>query len=129
MSFTEPHTPARQGGMTLGGILLLLLVGGLFARIALQLVPVYLDDLKIKSVMESLVADPAAFDQGPRGLREKISRKLYINEVRDLDERLFKIHAVPNGVQVDLKYEVRRPILGNVDAVASFTHSVTLARP
>ena len=129
MSSNNPRLPGRQGGMTLGGILLLLLVGGFFARVALQLVPVYLSDLKIKGAMESLSEDATALEQGPPGIRTKLDRKLYVNDVRDLDLKLFKIHRIPKGYQVDLNYEVRKPILGNVDAIVSFHHSVTLGRP
>ena len=129
MSSSDPRLPRRQGGMTFGGVLLLLLVGGFFARVALQLVPVYLNDFKIKEVMESLTGDATALEQGPPGIRTKLDRKLYVNEVRDLDLKLFKIHPVAKGFQVDLNYEVRKPILGNVDAIVSFHHSVTLGRP
>ena len=129
MSSNDPRLPGRQGGMTFGGILLFLLIGGFFARVALQLVPVYLSDFKVKEVMESLVGDPTALEQGPPGIRTKLDRKLYVNEVRDLDLKLFKIHREANGFQVDLNYEVRKPILGNVDAIVSFHHSVTLGRP
>ena len=129
MSSNDPRFPRRQGGMTLGGMLLLLLAGGFFARIALQLLPVYLEDLKIKEVMESLAGDPTALEQGPPGIRTKLDRKLYVNAVSDVDPKQFKIHRVANGFQVDLNYEVRKPIFGNVDAIVSFHHSVTLGRP
>ena len=116
----------KQQGMTFISILILLIIGGFFVLLAFKLGPIYVENYQVKSALASLQKEPRASGMSPHELRILIDKKLYINEVRSFDPKQFKIKSVDNKKVVEIKYEVREPIMGNVDALVKFFEKVEL---
>lgn len=116
----------KQQGMTFISILVLLVIGGFFILLAFKLGPIYIENYHVKSALASLQNEPGVAGKAPRELRILIDKKLYINEVRSFNPKQFKIKNQDNKKVVEIKYEVRTPILGNVDALVKFFESVEL---
>jgi len=112
--------------MTFIGILLILAAAAFLATMAVRLVPHYVQYATVKSVMDGLKHDPDVLGGGQEAILKTIDNKLYINEVRNVPRNYFKLKRVPNGVELSVSYEVREPILGNLDALMTFAHQVTL---
>lgn len=113
----------QRGASTLG-MLILLSYGALVLLLTLKLLPVYLDDLTIKSVMEGLVADTSADVRSatPERLRELIRKRLGVNNVSGIDAKDIKIVREGPITKLDASYEVRTPMIANADVVLSFQH-------
>jgi hypothetical protein len=116
----------KQQGMTFISMLILLVIGGFFVLLAFKLGPIYIENYQVKSALASLKNEPGAAGKSPQELRILIDRKLYINEVRSFDPKQFKVKNVDGKKTVEIKYEVREPILGNVDALVKFFEKVEL---
>ncbi len=121
---TRKNTVAAGLG-TLGLLLVLIIVGALVG-IAFRLVPIYIDYFTIVGALKGLKDDPQSAQMSPPELRRSIQDRLYINNVTSVGYDDFKIRKDRNQTIIQVVYEVRRPLVGNLDVVAKFDESVTL---
>lgn len=118
------NTIKKQTGSAMGNlVLVLLLVFG--ALTAMKLWSPYFDDMAIKSALNSVAKDDASHSMSAKDLVEAIKKRLDINEV-DLDSKSIHIKKDDGLIKIDIKYERRIHMYGNIDAVLSFDHSATI---
>ncbi len=116
-----------QRGMGFVTLFIILAIAGVMAIAAMKIVPMYLDDASVQSAFSALEKqkDPGMSRQDVKNFLEK---RLYINQ---LDEKIslesLKVESAPGGGKmISMKYEARATVMGNLDAVATFSHSVTV---
>lgn len=119
------RTLQRQRGISLLAILFFLALGAIVVTVGLKLGPHYMQYAIVRSVMDKAVADPEA-SQSRRALLNKINNELYINEIRSLKPRDFTFTQVSNGTELSVDYEAREHLFANIDAVVTFSHTVTI---
>lgn len=112
-----------QRGMTAISWLLTMALIAFFALIAIRLVPIYLDGYKVASSLESLAA-PGHEGRSPGELRSMLMKRLRINMVSDVTSRDVRVEARGGMHVVNVNYEKRQPLIGNIDVVISFDKSV-----
>lgn len=118
--------PKRQRGMTFLSWLLVLAIAGFFAAIALALVPIYLEHYSIKHVLAQFEYDRDLDKKTNGEIRELMKRRLKINGVYEFDvKNNLKIKRSDRQTTLQVLYEVRKPILGNVDVVVHFDETVS----
>jgi len=113
-----------QRGMTAIGWLLVLALIGFFTLIVLRLVPLYLEYSKVVSVLESLEKEPGLTKMNRTEIISIISKRLYINEVRELKANDALIVSDGRTTRVGFDYERRTHMLGNIDVVAKFKREI-----
>ncbi|WP_019558723.1 DUF4845 domain-containing protein [Thioalkalivibrio sp. ALE12] len=105
-------------------IFLALLVGTFVIKMGTQ----YTQFLTVRSIMQDVATQTGAADKSERELWREINRRFQINSVYDgIGEDNFSVTEHGDGRRLNLEYEVRREFLGNVDVVARFSNSETLA--
>jgi hypothetical protein len=119
---------ARQRGMTGFGMLMMLGIVGLGALLGMRIVPIYLDHFVVKSSMQALKQDLETRQMSAAEVRQTISRRFDINNVTHIGEKDVKIRQNGQGMIVELAYEDRRPLIGNLEVVAKFSETVVLSR-
>lgn len=119
----------RQRGISLVGMLLVLVIAGFFGTIGMKLGPHYLEFLTVKSVMKDVVEDPEQANSGKMSIFKKIENRLYINNVRGIDAESFSYKKTSRGYQVGVDYKVQQHLFANVDAILSFKHEVDAGKP
>jgi hypothetical protein len=117
---------ARQTGMTLISVLVLLVMGGFFILLLLKLGPIYLENYTVRSVLEQIRKEPLMGSRPPGEVRRAIEDRLYVNEVRRLNSQDFRIKREGQVLKIELDYTVREAIMGNVDALVTFSERVEL---
>jgi uncharacterized protein DUF4845 len=117
-----------QSGMTLIGFVIVLAVVGLFAYIGMKLVPMYSEFFAVKSALKGLQSEPGIADQDPAKIQDLFFRRLYISYAEDVKPEHVKIKRVDAGWQMDVDYEVRKPVIANLDVVGKFHASQTMTR-
>jgi len=117
---------ARQQGMTFIGVVIVLGLIAFFVLIALKLIPLYLENFKIVSSLQSLKSEAELGSKSAPEIMTLLSRRLDINEVRRLTPKDIEIKAGSGRARVRIKYEARESFIGNVDIVAKFDDSVEL---
>ena len=116
----------KQEGLTLIGFGLVLVLVVFFAYVGMRLVPLYLEYHAVVGAMDRLQEDPMAARLSPAAIRERIMRSLYVSYATDNIKRNDIQVKRQDGVQVRVAYEVRKPMVGNVDVIVKFDRTVTL---
>lgn len=118
----------REDGMTLIGWVVTLAAAAIFVVGALRLVPVYLEHMKVVSVLDGLESEFATGGASPQTVRYALSKRLDIDNVQVLKVGDFKIKPRGPRYEVSAKYENKVPFLGNVYFAVDFEKSVEVSR-
>ncbi len=116
----------HQTGLTFISWLIVLAIGGFFVLLTLKLVPIYLENQSVKSVVKSLNQDPLVRKQTAQGVRKIINKRLKINSVYDFPQDNIKIKKSKNRLIVDITYDKIEPIVANVSVMVSFSEKLTV---
>jgi len=109
--------------MTAIGWLIMLCLIGFIALTGIRLVPIYMDHFSVMSSMRSLSKeDLGGMDRAK--VRELLIRRLEINSVTDVGREHIEVEQRGRRTAVTVAYEVRKPLLGNIDIVVSFDNRV-----
>ncbi|PBJ82000.1 DUF4845 domain-containing protein [Lysobacteraceae bacterium NML93-0399] len=117
-----------QRGITLLGFIVVLGLIGFFAYVGMKLFPMYSEYYSVKSALKGLSRDQAAIEAGPARMQDLFFRRLRIDYTENVKPEHVKIRRADNGWQMDVQYEVRRPLIFNLDVVGKFHATQTLTR-
>ncbi len=117
-----------QRGMTLTSFLVVLAVVGFFLYITMKLFPMYQEYYSVRSAMKSLAAEPSVGTMAPAQIQELFFKRLYINYSENVKPSNVKFARRDGGWTLTVNYEVRRPLVGNLDVVGKFESSQDLIR-
>lgn len=115
-----------QGGMTLIGFVIVLAVIGFFAYIGMKLVPMYSEFYAVKSALKGLKAEPGIANQAPAKIQDLFFRRLYISYSENVKPTNVTLERADGGWVMSVDYEVRKPLIGNLDVVGKFSTSESL---
>ncbi|MGN6513571.1 MAG: DUF4845 domain-containing protein [Lysobacteraceae bacterium] len=118
----------NQGGMTLIGFVIVLAVVGFFAYIGMKLFPMYSEYYAVKQALKGLQAEPGIADQDPGKIQDLFFRRLYISYAENVKPDNVKVERIDNGWKMSVSYEVRKPLVYNLDVVGRFDASENLTR-
>lgn len=118
----------NERGMTLLGFVIVLAVVGFAAYVAMRLFPMYQEYYSVRSAMKGLAAEPGIGTQDPARIQDLFFRRLYINYSENVKKEHVTLRRVDNGWEMDVDYEVRRPLVGNLDVVGKFQSTQMLTR-
>ncbi|HIY71479.1 MAG TPA: DUF4845 domain-containing protein [Candidatus Luteimonas excrementigallinarum] len=118
----------KQKGMTLLGFVIVLAVVGFFAYVAMRLFPMYSEYYSVRSAMKGLANEPGIATQDPARIQDLFFRRLYISYSENVKKEHVKLRRVDNGWEMNVEYEVRRPLVGNLDVVGKFNSVQMLTR-
>lgn len=115
-----------QGGMTLIGFIIVLGVIGFFAYIGMKLVPMYSEFYAVKQALKGLQQEPGIANRDPAKIQDLFFRRLYISYAENVKPANVKIERADGGWVMSVDYEVRKPLMGNLDVVGKFAASESL---
>ena len=117
-----------QRGITLIGFLIALAVAGFFAYVGMKLFPMYQEYYSVKSALKSLSNEPGIANADPAKIQDFFFRRLYINYSDNVKPENVKISRGERGWKIEVSYEVRRPMIYNIDVVGKFHAAQDLTR-
>ncbi len=112
----------KQKGLTLISwlaILGLVLFNGI---IALNVVPVFLNDHSVKTTMQSLETDAALRGATPKKIKDVIVKRLRVNNVYSITRDHIALKKGKRDYLITIEYEPRGKLIGPVDYIVSFKH-------
>lgn len=112
-----------QQGMSIISTLAVLIVIGFFALMLMKLVPHYLDNKALDKIITSVGSEQstAGSVRTVNDFYTHISKGMQINNISGLKPaEIVKITQSGNEFVVQMKYEQREPLLGNIDLVVKF---------
>ena len=119
---------AKQTGLTLIGFLFVLAIAGFFAFLIMRLFPVYTEYYSVVSDMKGLANEPGIANQSPAKIQDLFFRRLYISYSENVKPENVKVQRTDNGWKMDVSYEVRKPLISNLDVVGKFNATQDLTR-
>ena len=119
----------HQHGMTTIGFILVLAVLGLIAFGVIQMVPVYLENMKIVQVLNQTKSSLDGQNATVTEIRDTLEKRVDIEGLREVKARKdFEIKRSANGFTVSVDYERRRAYIANIYLLAVFDYSVEIVR-
>lgn len=115
-------------GITLIGFVIILVVAGFFAYVAMRLIPAYTEYFGVVKSMDQLSKEPGVASKSLDQLRRDLGFKFSTQYVDEQNVPLSSVTAVREAGKVVLRtaYERRIPFMYNVDLLVSFDHSIDL---
>ncbi len=120
--------PNPQAGITLIGFLLILMVVGFFAFLGMRLFPVYIEYYGLRQAMKAVAAEPGIATLPPEQVKASLDRKLNISYVTSVKPNNVRVTRQGGNYLLNVRYEVRGPLVYNLEFIATFNHTETLTR-
>jgi len=116
----------RQRGMTVIGMLLLIIVIAFVALIAMKVVPMYIQYFTVKSTIESIRKEPQIAQMSPTDIQNAIQKRFDIGYVDNITARDLKIRNDRGGRVLDLVYQDERTLFYGLSVVLKVNEAIPL---
>lgn len=106
-------------------------VVGFFALLItsfLKVFPMYYENYKVKSVLESLRQDSDIDPKSKSAIWESLNKRLYIQEARTVQREHVSMTRKDGKTTVAISYEIRDSYISNLFIGAKFSESVVIDR-
>lgn len=113
-------TMKTQRGMTLTSFLVVLCIVGFGLYIGMKLFPMYSEFYAVKTALKGVAKEPGVANMEPGKVQEMFFRRLDISYSENVKPANVKFERVSGGWNMKVNYEVRRPLVGNLDVVGKF---------
>lgn len=124
--FGRAGQPARQRGITVISLILLLLVAGLLGTMVLRLYPVYYENFKITSALRSVESEFVAQSPSIPAIRKALTARFDVESVRIIKAREVEVTRQGRGYLVRAKYDQLSPFVANINFSVSFDSTVVI---
>lgn len=122
----KPLLLRHQRGLTFISWIFVLAIAIFFALIGIKMVPTYLENFAIKDVLKTVAADRSVRDMTKGQIKQNLLTRFRINGVYDFNPKNIHVEKTRQGRRIRVEYEVRKPVVGNVSLVMSFSDSVLI---
>jgi hypothetical protein len=117
----------KQSGMTLIGFIIVLGFVIFLSFIGMKIAPIYLEYYSVVSAMNGVAKEKGSARLSPYNIRVRVLNRLYVSySAENVKERDIKL-VRRKGVYLRIAYDVRKPVIGNLDVIATFDKSVRLS--
>ncbi len=116
-------TANRQRGVTLSSLLTWAVIIILAAIGGMKIIPVYIQDAEIKSILSSIVNDPDMQGAPSKNMRESFSKRAMMNNINIVTANDIEIVKDERGLSLSVSYEVKIPLTGNATLLLEFNPS------
>jgi len=118
----------KQRGVSFIGFLVVLAAVGFAAFVGMKLFPMYQEFYAVKAAAKGLAEQPGVADMDPAKIRDLLARRFDIGYVSTVKGENIKIERIEGGWNLSINYEVRKPLVYNLDVVGKFDVSQDLTR-
>lgn len=122
----KPKSGSQQRGMTVIGMLLLLIVLAFVALIVMKVAPMYMQYYTIKSTIESIRQEPQLAQMTAQDIQNGIQKRFDIGYVENITAKDLKIRNESGGRVLDLVYQDERELFYGLFVALKVNESVPL---
>ncbi len=116
----------HQRGASFIGILLTLVILGFLITLSMRLVPPYIDYYELRSLMNEIAHSPHASNEDFAQLWDVLSQRMAINNINGITRKDFSLKRNISHRILGVKYQMIRPLTGNVDMLIHFQYAVSI---
>lgn len=118
----------KQRGITAIGFIIMAAIIGVIGFAGLRLTPIYLNQMKVASVLKDVKLNLDNQDTSVREIRSAIDKRLNVEMIYEPLLQDFQISKVEGGYRVSIDYESRANYLGNLYLLVVYKDSVEIRR-
>ena len=118
------QTKNKQKGLTAISLLFIIVIFAFVVVSLLKIIPIYFDSFKVNDVVASMQDERGLGDKSNNEIAAMIIKRLKLNQVSDISKDNVYIEKAKNSIFIDIEYEVRKEMFGNLDVIISFKKSV-----
>lgn len=112
----------NQKGVSLTGFLITLALVGFALFIGMKLFPMYQEFWSVKKALKSVAADDSVGSDA-MSIRRSLEKYFDVGYIGNVDPKNIKVERAPEGVLIIADYEIRKPLIYNLDIVGKFKAS------
>lgn len=110
----------KQQGFTLTSFLAILVVVGSLLFVGMKILPMYQEFYAVKAAMKGVAGEPGSANMNRAKVMDLFFRRLDMSYSNNVKPANVKIERSPGGLKMKVYYEVRKPMIGNIDVVGRF---------
>lgn len=110
----------RQSGMSILGMLAIMIMVGFFVMCAIRMMPPYIEYLSVKDIISRIAMETDTTQDSNSDIRRKIANIFNTNQIYKLSYQDVEIYSKGGKTYIDANYEVRLPVLGRIESVLMF---------
>lgn len=118
---------SRQAGITVLGFLLLAALFGVVGLAAIKLVPMYLQNMRLSTVLDDVEMELSGQGATPANIQHELDRRFAVEGIR-LPRDHVKITQGKSGYQVRIQYENRALYVADLWLLVAFDKQVEIKR-
>lgn len=112
-----------QQGVSFATVMLLAPLVGVFILVVIKLLPVYVENAAVKSVLKGVAGERAETYNTPKQVSDVLLKRLDINDVKHVSRDNLMVEREGAFYAVTIEYEVRVPLFYNISIVTSFVNT------
>lgn len=116
----------RQQGLTLISLVVIIIFVLSQVVMAMKIVPEYISDASVSTVLERMEADPDVRGLSNKSLRDMVYKRLKINSVYNVKQENIKVAKRKGKQKIVIDYEPRGVLIGNLDYIIRFHHEAAI---
>ena len=109
-----------QSGISMLGFIMILAVVGVSVYVGMKVIPMYTEFYAAKKSLEGVALEPGVNNAPPDRLKTMFFRRLDVNYSENVKPENVSIERMEGGWHMTVSYEVRRPMIANLDVVGNF---------
>jgi len=117
---------SRQRGASAISMMFMVVLSVAGLVMVLKLLPLYSSDWAVQTIFENLKEEASSEDLTPKRVEDMLAKRFSINDISELMEHVY-VDGKGNAITIEMEYEHRVPLFGNIELVATFEHFVDLS--
>lgn len=118
----------RQLGLSSAGWILVAAIFGLLVITFFKVFPMYYDNFKVKSVLESLQDDTSIDPKSKRAIWDSLQKRLYIQGVKSIQRENVSMERKDGVTTVTITYQAQDDYIANLYIGARFVEKAVINR-
>ncbi len=111
----------QQRGLSFISVMILLILVGFVAVFVIKLVPAYIENFNVRSVLQGFKTDPATYANAYT-VQDALKKRFDINGIRAVNASDVTVEpAAGGGFDLHVEYEVQVPFIANVTLLVKFS--------
>jgi len=114
----------KQIGLTIVSLLVMLIISFFIIITVVKVLPPYIENLSVNNSLVSIADEINLKKIKEKDIKSKLIKRLVFNNVTRVNEDHITISdGKDDNTTLNIKYEVRKPIIGNVDFILTFQNT------
>lgn len=114
----------RQRGISFIGFIVVLCVVGFFLFLGMKIGPTYLEYYTIRGAVDKIASEAQTPDI--KAIRDALDKQMKIDYAASYRPEFVRVVREGDAVNLVLLYEIRKPLIYNLDFVAKFEYSAPI---